>query len=467
MEGPPESQEEPPEIELTDEDVSFLLQIVDKSEFVRQFSGEEEEEEEKTEKERIAEFPRNVIPPKIICYLKSEEIQQSIMTLCHAATKPALVPKAAEAAEKAEAEERGAQEYRRHILEIHKAGYENETLPSAYPPTLNQDIVDELLQERESTKKAAEAAVKEADERRREAKEATGELEKRFNNFRNGLVKFDDTTLEAIRQLGISPSPLAALLQVCEFLMMDDDVMMDLLYRFVASLVSIKPKTLSEDIFMVAQPDELQEAIQKYQILKDYNEDLTGGDTDLEGRLAQVIDPGGVGAKEYARKVQEAEAEAAKAAAEAAPEATETRQSAQEESAGGNTGVPQLGRMGQLSDLDLKDPNYQKDKDLYLKDLRRAGVTEGRSIIAEEAAKYRRQAPEAAAEAAPEAAAEVRRQAEAKAIRQAEAEAIRQAEAKAKREVASRRQAQAEAIRQAEAEAAPEAAAEAAAEEEA
>jgi len=65
-------------------------------------------------------------------------------------------------------------------------------------------------------------------------------------------------------------------------------------------------------------------------------------------------------------KKQEAEAEAAKAAAEAAPEATETRQSAQEESAGGNTEVSQL-RMKQLSELDPSEPNFEAD-------LKRAGV---------------------------------------------------------------------------------------------
>ena len=327
QEAPPEIQEEQPEIpegppeipvpELTQDAVSFLLEIVDKSSFVSEYAqtipdqGTELFEktllkDEALLNETMTDFPVNMIPPDIRCYLNSKLIQDSIRTLCHAATKPALVPKSAEAAEQAEAERREAREYRENIREIHESGYKNETLPSVYPPTLNQDIANELNTKVKSTKKAAKAAVKEADKRRREAEEATGELETLFNNFRNGSIVFEDSTLRVIN--GFSPSPLAALLQVCDFLMMDDDIMVPLL-RFVASLVSMDPKDL-DAIFMVAQPDELQEAIQKYQILKDYNEDLTGGDTDLEGRLAQVIDPAGVGAKEYARKVQEAEASA-------------------------------------------------------------------------------------------------------------------------------------------------------------
>tara|TARA_B100000963_G_C22542510_1_gene632861 strand:+ start:260 stop:1168 length:909 start_codon:yes stop_codon:yes gene_type:complete len=299
MEGPPGIQGSATAAPDTSVDLTdFLRKIVDKSKLVNEM--------------RTGEDYDIPVPPNMECYIKSGVIQQSILTLCHAVTKPALVPKAAEAGEQAEAEQGEAREYRDYIREIHEAGYKDETLPSVYPPTLNQDIAKELNEKVKSTKKAAEAAVKEADNRRIEAKGAKRELEKRFNNFRNGLVKFDDTTLDVIRQLGISPSPLAALLQVCEFLMMDDDVM-DPLLRFVASLVSIDPKTLSEDIFMVAQPDASQEAsqkyqileaIQKYQILQEFNEDLTGGDTDLEGRLAQVIDPDRAAATQYEQKAR-------------------------------------------------------------------------------------------------------------------------------------------------------------------
>jgi hypothetical protein len=236
----------------------FLKKIRDKSTFVNTMAIEGDDD--------------FTFPPYIQCYIESEVIQQSILTLCHAATKPASVPK------------------------------------------------------------AAEAAVEEADKRRREAEEATGELDTLFNNFRNGLVVFDDITLREIRQLGISPSPLAALLQVCEILMMNVDVM-DLLHRFVASLVSMDPKTLSEKIFMVAQPD----ALKKYRELKYFENELTGEDEALAKRLAQGIDPDGKAAKKYEQEVAaEAELTAKReltARREATAKAAERRQAEAEAAA--------------------------------------------------------------------------------------------------------------------------------------